>query len=154
MAATAPLPTIFAAMAVDGAAGAGGAGAGEETLETAVRAAGLVQDRKYGLVFSKTYPSCLLGHEVVSWMVATSRAATREEAIAVGRTLVDEGVLHHVCDDHHFQVRARCLTILLDAPSPSHTHTHTHTRTHHRHRTPGSSTGSCRTSPPRPSPSA
>lgn len=60
----------------------------------------LVKDRRYHL---KTYSNCVIGHELVSWLVDRKEVETRKEAVAIMQKLVDNGVIHHVCDDHGFK---------------------------------------------------
>jgi hypothetical protein len=48
------------------------------------------------------YPRCLVGAEAVRWMV-DAIGATRSEAIALGRRLVAQKLLHHVLDEHDFE---------------------------------------------------
>lgn len=52
----------------------------------------MVKDRRYHL---KTYPNCIVGHEVVSWMVDRKEVETRKEAVAIMQKLLDNGVIHH-----------------------------------------------------------
>lgn len=53
---------------------------------------GMVKDRRYHL---KTYPNCVVGHELVSWLVDRKEVETRKEAVAVMQKLLDNGVIHH-----------------------------------------------------------
>ena len=52
----------------------------------------LVKDRRYHL---KTYSNCVIGHELVSWLVDRKEVETRKEAVAIMQKLVDNGVIHH-----------------------------------------------------------
>jgi hypothetical protein len=87
-----------------------------ESLESLARAAGMVKDRKYGLIIKQNYNNCLVGHEMISWMVESNLAATRDEALARCRSLIDDGECHHVCDDHHFQDTGLFYRFLSDEP--------------------------------------
>ena len=71
-----------------------------QQLGAEVSAAGLVADRSYRL---GTYKQCFVGSELVDWMIETSRASSREEAVRMGQTMVLTGVCHHVCRDHRFK---------------------------------------------------
>eukprot|EP00053_Salpingoeca_punica_P022339 m.214241 g.214241 ORF g.214241 m.214241 type:complete len:427 (-) comp33384_c0_seq1:218-1498(-) len=63
---------------------------------------GMLDDRTYHL---KTYKSCLVANDTVTWAVNNSinGVKTREEAVRMLQELVKFGYLHHVCDDHEFQ---------------------------------------------------
>jgi DEP domain-containing protein len=57
-----------------------------------------ISDRTY---LGKSYPRSLIGTEAVEWLMRRHGLA-RGEAEAVGQSLVDLGVLHHVVDEHGF----------------------------------------------------
>ena len=57
-----------------------------------------IGDRSY---LGKTYPRSFVGSEAVEWLIRRYRL-TRGEAEAVGQSLVDLGVIHHVVDEHGF----------------------------------------------------
>jgi potassium efflux system protein len=48
------------------------------------------------------HPRCFVGGEAVAWLMQRE-GLTRGEAIAVGRDLVERGVIHHVLDEHDFR---------------------------------------------------
>lgn len=58
-----------------------------------------IKDRRYRL---NIYPACFVGSEAVNWLMR-SQNCTREEAIDLGQTLVERGIIHHVTDDHPFR---------------------------------------------------
>mgnify|MGYP001793776475 CR=1 FL=1 len=58
-----------------------------------------VRDRRFGL---HVYPRCFVGTEAVEWLMQT-QLASREEAIRLGQTLMEQGLLHHVTDEHFFK---------------------------------------------------
>jgi hypothetical protein len=64
--------------------------------------AGLLATHNYGLL-KTAYKNCFVGSEVVTWMVDTSLAETRESAVEMCRTMLAGAVIHHVCDEHHFE---------------------------------------------------
>lgn len=72
-----------------------------ETLAQRMRAPGgvAIGDRRHRL---SVYPRCLVGAEAVRWMVDVI-GATHSEAIALGRRLVAQKLLHHVLDEHDFE---------------------------------------------------
>ena len=59
-----------------------------------------IKDRRYRL---KTYGSCFLGSDAVSWLVSSGVAADVDQAVALGNALLDEGIIHHVVRDHRFK---------------------------------------------------
>eukprot|EP00794_Sanderia_malayensis_P004750 gene4750-5374_t len=61
---------------------------------------GLVGDRRYHF---RTYAGCVVGKEVVDWLLKAREATSRDNAVKCMRLLQDNGVLHHVCDDHIFK---------------------------------------------------
>ena len=58
-----------------------------------------IKDRRHHLNY---YPCCFVGAEAVSWLMRTQKA-TREEAIRLGQTLLEQGIIHHVLDEHPFE---------------------------------------------------
>ena len=72
-----------------------------DALITAMRGpAGLkIQDRRYRM---NLYPACFTGAEAVEWLVQTQNC-TRETAIQLGQSLIDQGVIHHVLDERPFE---------------------------------------------------
>ena len=59
----------------------------------------VVQDRKY---HGKSYPRCVVGNELVDFLIAGGLFPSRAAAVEHCRDLLEAGVLHHVCYDHHF----------------------------------------------------
>lgn len=72
-----------------------------ETLVTAMRSPeGLdIRDRRYRL---NIYPLCFIGSEAVDWLV-NHKNCPREEAIEIGQILLEQGIIHHVLDQHPFK---------------------------------------------------
>ncbi len=58
-----------------------------------------IRDRRFGL---HVYPRCFVGTEAVNWLMQT-QLASREEAVRLGQTLMEQGLLHHVTDEHFFK---------------------------------------------------
>ena len=56
-----------------------------------------VRDRSHNLT---TYKACLVGRELVDWLVATGHAGDRPAAVALGNQLLDAQLLRHVCAEH------------------------------------------------------
>lgn len=53
---------------------------------------GMVKDRRYHL---KSYANCVVGHELVSWLVERKEVEARKEAVVIMQKLLDNGVIHH-----------------------------------------------------------
>jgi small-conductance mechanosensitive channel len=72
-----------------------------DALVARMRGAGgvTVSDRRHLL---NHYPKCFVGSEAVSWMVR-EEGLTRDEALTLGRILVERGIIHHVLDEHGFE---------------------------------------------------
>ncbi|KFR10257.1 Rap guanine nucleotide exchange factor 4, partial [Opisthocomus hoazin] len=65
------------------------------------RAPHMIRDRKYHL---KTYRQCCVGTELVDWMMQQSPCVhSRTQAVGMWQVLLEEGVLNHVDQEHHFQ---------------------------------------------------
>jgi hypothetical protein len=77
----------------------------------------LIQDRKYGTFIKKTYPKCFIGAEAVSWLVEKGIAKDRPDAVNIGCDLVRSGIIHHVCDEHHFEDGTLFYRFLSDEPA-------------------------------------
>ena len=57
-----------------------------------------VKDRKYRL---RSYPKCFVGSDAVTNLVRSGLAASREDAVHMGRTLANVmGLFSHVTGDH------------------------------------------------------
>eukprot|EP00040_Diaphanoeca_grandis_P034504 m.214088 g.214088 ORF g.214088 m.214088 type:complete len:477 (+) comp33169_c0_seq9:397-1827(+) len=64
---------------------------------------GLIKQRRYAL---KSYKSCFKGNSFVSHLIEVGYASSRVEGCAIGCSLLMHGVIHHVCDEHHFKDEA------------------------------------------------
>ncbi|XP_070436288.1 rap guanine nucleotide exchange factor 4 isoform X11 [Equus przewalskii] len=85
------------------------------------RAPHMIRDRKYHL---KTYRQCCVGTELVDWMLQqTPCAHSRTQAVGMWQVLVEDGVLTHVDQEHHFQDKYLFYRFLddehEDAPLPT-----------------------------------
>jgi hypothetical protein len=57
-----------------------------------------VEDRRYRM---KSYPQCFVGSDAVSLLVSSGHAASREEAVLIGRVLCHRyNLFHHVEQEH------------------------------------------------------
>jgi hypothetical protein len=69
---------------------------------------GLVADRLYHLV---PYPQCMVGSEMVDWLIADTstgsflekKSMSRNECVQRFQSLIDAKLLHHVKDEHQFE---------------------------------------------------
>ncbi|XP_060070351.1 DEP domain-containing mTOR-interacting protein-like [Ylistrum balloti] len=61
---------------------------------------GLVQDFIQG---GQTYHNAFMGSRFVEWLIGQKEAATREDAIYLGRQMLESNIIRHVTDDHHFR---------------------------------------------------
>ena len=52
----------------------------------------LIKDRRY---MFKTYPQAFIGNEVVTYLLETSQAPTREMAVILINILQENNILHH-----------------------------------------------------------
>ncbi|CAM1305765.1 RAPGEF4 (predicted) [Pycnogonum litorale] len=65
----------------------------------------LIRDRKYHL---KTFRNCLVGTEMVDWLIQIGVHAhvtirTRQQAIGMWQTLLEENIISHVTQEHQFK---------------------------------------------------
>jgi hypothetical protein len=58
-----------------------------------------IRDRRFGL---QLHPRCFVGSEMVQWFLH-QQLASREEAIKLGQILIEQGIMHHVNDEHSFK---------------------------------------------------
>ena len=63
----------------------------------------LIKDRRYHL---RTYQNCLVGHEMVDWLLKKGEVESRKEAIAMMQKLIDNGVIHHGEWLYHVHVKS------------------------------------------------
>lgn len=61
---------------------------------------GLVADRRWRLL---KFKQCMVGEEIVGYMVEHALAATRADAVRLGQRLVFHRLLEHVARDHNFK---------------------------------------------------
>uniref|UniRef100_A0A8C8SHQ7 Phosphatidylinositol-3,4,5-trisphosphate dependent Rac exchange factor 1 n=1 Tax=Pelusios castaneus TaxID=367368 RepID=A0A8C8SHQ7_9SAUR len=60
----------------------------------------LIKDRRRKL---STVPKCFLGNEFVSWLMEIGEISKPEEGVNLGQALLENGLIHHVSDKHHFK---------------------------------------------------
>ena len=57
-----------------------------------------IKDRRYRL---NTYATCFVGQELVNWLIQ-NYDYSRAEATEFGQILIENKIIHHVTDEHHF----------------------------------------------------
>lgn len=57
----------------------------------------LIKDRRYHL---RTYPNCFVAKELADWLMEHKEAPDRETAIRLMKKLMDNNIIHHVCDEY------------------------------------------------------
>uniref|UniRef100_A0A3P9I2T3 Si:dkeyp-97e7.9 n=1 Tax=Oryzias latipes TaxID=8090 RepID=A0A3P9I2T3_ORYLA len=55
----------------------------------------LIKDRRYHL---RTYPNCFVAQELIDWLVSHKEAMDRVTAVSLMQHLMDNDIIHHVCD--------------------------------------------------------
>ncbi|XP_077430389.1 DEP domain-containing mTOR-interacting protein isoform X2 [Vanacampus margaritifer] len=55
----------------------------------------LIKDRRYHL---RTYPNCFVSEELIAWLVNHKEAPDRTTAVCLMQHLMDQDIVHHVCD--------------------------------------------------------
>ena len=65
---------------------------GEDLRQTLHECLGMIKDRRYHL---KTYPTCFVGSDLVTWLVERKEVETRKDAVSAMQKLQDNGVIHH-----------------------------------------------------------
>jgi small-conductance mechanosensitive channel len=58
-----------------------------------------IQDRRFQL---KVFPQVFIGSDAVDWLMKHEKS-TREEAIIMGQLMIQQGIIHHVLDEHDFE---------------------------------------------------
>ena len=58
-----------------------------------------IKDRRFQF---KVFPKAFLGSDAVNWLMKHEKA-TREEAILIGQLMLQQGIIHHVVDEHDFE---------------------------------------------------
>uniref|UniRef100_A0A8C7N9I5 DEP domain containing MTOR-interacting protein n=1 Tax=Oncorhynchus kisutch TaxID=8019 RepID=A0A8C7N9I5_ONCKI len=57
----------------------------------------VVKDRRHHL---RTYPNCFVAKELIDWLLEHKEASDRDTAIKIMQKLLDQSIIHHVCDEH------------------------------------------------------
>uniref|UniRef100_A0A4W3IL86 Phosphatidylinositol-3,4,5-trisphosphate dependent Rac exchange factor 1 n=1 Tax=Callorhinchus milii TaxID=7868 RepID=A0A4W3IL86_CALMI len=67
------------------------------------RKGNLIKDRRRKLSIVQ---KCFLGNEFVSWLMEIGEISKPEEGVNLGQALLENGIIHHVSDKHHFRNEA------------------------------------------------
>lgn len=72
-----------------------------EAIATAMRGTNgvSIKDRKFQF---KKFKNVFFGSDAVEWLMIHERA-TREEAVLMGQLMLQQGIIHHVLDEHNFK---------------------------------------------------
>ncbi|XP_032373303.1 DEP domain-containing mTOR-interacting protein isoform X3 [Etheostoma spectabile] len=57
----------------------------------------VIKDRRHHL---RTYPNCFVAKELIDWLIEHKEASDRDTAIKIMQKLLDQSIIHHVCDEH------------------------------------------------------
>uniref|UniRef100_A0A087XZT9 DEP domain containing MTOR-interacting protein n=1 Tax=Poecilia formosa TaxID=48698 RepID=A0A087XZT9_POEFO len=57
----------------------------------------VIKDRRHHL---RTYPNCFVAKELIDWLIEHKEASDRDTAIKIMQKLLDQSIVHHVCDEH------------------------------------------------------
>ncbi|XP_029308195.1 DEP domain-containing mTOR-interacting protein isoform X2 [Cottoperca gobio] len=68
-----------------------------EQLRLRLHEAKVIKDRRHHL---RTYPNCFVAKELIDWLIEHKEASDRDTAIKIMQKLLDQSIIHHVCDEH------------------------------------------------------
>lgn len=68
-----------------------------EQLRLRLHEAKLIKDRRHHL---RTYPNCFVAKEIIDWLIEHKEASDRDTSIKIMQKLLDQSIIHHVCDEH------------------------------------------------------
>jgi len=71
----------------------------------------------------RKFKNCFVGAEAVSWLLSASYAATRQEAVSIGKNLITKKLIRHVTDGHSFKDAFLYYRFTLDDPGVANLHT-------------------------------
>ncbi|EDQ86445.1 uncharacterized protein MONBRDRAFT_33845 [Monosiga brevicollis MX1] len=70
-------------------------------IHASLHASGImIKDRDYG---ARTFRRCFIGRELVPWLIVQELCRDKEDALALGSLLLQQGFIRHVTDDHDFK---------------------------------------------------
>ncbi|XP_062848621.1 DEP domain-containing mTOR-interacting protein [Trichomycterus rosablanca] len=68
-----------------------------EQLRLRLHEGKVIKDRRHHL---RTYPNCFVGKELIDWLIEHKEASDRDTAIRIMQKLLNQSIIHHVCDEH------------------------------------------------------
>ncbi|XP_060726398.1 DEP domain-containing mTOR-interacting protein isoform X4 [Tachysurus vachellii] len=68
-----------------------------EQLRLRLHEGKVIKDRRHHL---RTYPNCFVAKELIDWLIEHKEATDRDMAIKIMQKLLDQSIIHHVCDEH------------------------------------------------------
>lgn len=68
-----------------------------EQLRLRLHEGKVIKDRRHHL---RTYPNCFVAKELIDWLIEHKEACDRDTAIKIMQKLLDQSIIHHVCDEH------------------------------------------------------
>ncbi|XP_076826923.1 DEP domain-containing mTOR-interacting protein isoform X2 [Brachyhypopomus gauderio] len=68
-----------------------------EQLRLRLHEGKVIKDRRHHL---RTYPNCFVAKELIDWLMEHKEAPERDTAIRIMQKLLDQSIIHHVCDEH------------------------------------------------------
>ncbi|XP_053482838.1 DEP domain-containing mTOR-interacting protein isoform X1 [Ictalurus furcatus] len=68
-----------------------------EQLRLRLHEGKVIKDRRHHL---RTYPNCFVAKELIDWLIEHKEASDRDVAIKIMQKLLDQNIIHHVCDEH------------------------------------------------------
>ncbi|KAJ3597973.1 hypothetical protein NHX12_001488 [Muraenolepis orangiensis] len=68
-----------------------------EQLRLRLHEGKVIKDRRHHL---RTYPNCFVAKELIDWLMEHKEASDRDTAIRLMQKLLDQSIIHHVCDEH------------------------------------------------------
>lgn len=68
-----------------------------EQLRLRLHEAKVIKDRRHHL---RTYPNCFVAKELIDWLIEHKEASDRDTAMKIMQKLLDQSIIHHVCDEH------------------------------------------------------
>ncbi|KAK3571961.1 hypothetical protein QTP86_020481 [Hemibagrus guttatus] len=68
-----------------------------EQLRLRLHEGKVIKDRRHHL---RTYPNCFVAKELIDWLIEHKEASDRDMAIKIMQKLLDQSIIHHVCDEH------------------------------------------------------
>uniref|UniRef100_A0A3P8TMU2 DEP domain containing MTOR-interacting protein n=1 Tax=Amphiprion percula TaxID=161767 RepID=A0A3P8TMU2_AMPPE len=89
--------TWLLALSQHSGSGGGQCGDVKPTSRLRLHEGKVIKDRRHHL---RTYPNCFVAKELIDWLIEHKEASDRDTAIKIMQKLLDQSIIHHVCDEH------------------------------------------------------